>query len=74
MSGYNFGLPGSFYKCIAQTIGDIFYLFHSLIIAERLAIAYKGIIVLLVIIGIILDNIYVERVYHNKEEDKTKLK
>ena len=49
-------------------------MFEPLFRREKIDIykfAYKGIIVLLVIIGIILDNIYVERVYHNKEEDKT---
>lgn len=62
---------------VSFIIGYILFMFEPLFRGEKIDIykfAYKGIIVLLVIIGIILDNIYVERVYHNKEEDKTELK
>ena len=53
---------------------QVSFMFEQLFRGEKIDIykfTYKGIIVLLVIFGIILDNIYVERVYHNKQEDKT---
>tara|TARA_E500000178_G_C16919519_1_gene706519 strand:+ start:194 stop:505 length:312 start_codon:yes stop_codon:yes gene_type:complete len=59
---------------VSFIIGYIIFMFEPLFRGEKIDIykfSYKGLIVLLVIIGIILDNIYVERVYHNKEEDKT---
>ena len=59
---------------ISFMIGYIIFMFEPLFEGEKIDIykfIYKGIIVLLVIIGIILDNIYVERVHHKKEEDKT---
>ena len=59
---------------VSFIIGYIIFMFEPLFRGEKIDIykfAYKGIIVLLVNIGIILDNIYVERVYHNKEEEKT---
>jgi len=59
---------------VSFIIGYILFILEPLFKGKKIDIykfAYKGIIVLLVIIGIILDNIYVERVYHNKEEDKT---
>ena len=55
---------------VSFIIGYIIFMFEPLFRGEKIDIykfVYKGIIVLLVIIGIILDNIYVERVYHNKE-------
>lgn len=54
---------------VSFIIGYILFIFEPLFRGEKIDIykfAYKGIIVLLVIIGIILDNIYGERVYHNK--------
>ena len=59
---------------VSFIIGYVIFMFEPLFRGEKIDIykfAYKGIIVLLVIIGIILDNIYVERIYHNKEQDKT---
>ena len=59
---------------VSFIIGYILFMFEPLFRGEKIHIykfTYKGITVLLVIFGIILDNIYVERVYHNKQEDKT---
>jgi len=55
---------------ISFVLGYILFIFSPLLLGKKINIyklLYKGIIVILVIIGIILDNIYIERVILNKD-------
>ena len=58
---------------VSFIIAYILFMFEPLFIGKKIDIykfIYQGTIVLIVIIAIMLDNIYVDRVNHNKEEHK----